>query len=80
MATHHYLLSAAATMVDLWRLQPEEVVYAPLPLFHLSVVGSVLGPMLAGGTGVLEKGFSVQATWEQVRATGRRGWPWPGPW
>lgn len=67
VATHHYLLSAAATMVDLWRLQPEEVVYAPLPLFHLSAVGSVLGPMLAGGTGVLEKGFSVQSTWDQVR-------------
>ena len=41
-------------MVDLWQLEPGEVVYAPLPLFHLSAVGSVLGPMLAGGTGVLE--------------------------
>ncbi len=67
VATHHYLLSAAATMVDLWQLEPGEVVYAPLPLFHLSAVGSVLGPMLAGGTGVLERAFSVHATWDQVR-------------
>jgi crotonobetaine/carnitine-CoA ligase len=67
LVTHHYLMTAAATMVDCWQLQPGEVVYAPLPLFHLSAVGSVLGPMLAGGTGVLERTFSVSSTWDQVR-------------
>lgn len=67
LATQHYLLSAAQTMVDCWALQPEETVYAPLPLFHLSAVGSVLGPLLAGGTGVIDRAFSVQGTWDQVR-------------
>jgi crotonobetaine/carnitine-CoA ligase len=67
LATQHYLMSAAATMVDCWQLQPGEVVYGPLPLFHLSAVGTVLGPLLAGGTGVLERAFSVGATWDQVR-------------
>jgi crotonobetaine/carnitine-CoA ligase len=67
LATQHYLLSAAQTMVDCWKLQPEEAVYAPLPLFHLSAVGSVLGPLLAGGTGVIDRAFSVQGTWDQVR-------------
>jgi len=67
VATQHYLLSAAQAMVDLWQLEPGEVVYAPLPLFHLSAIGSVLGPMLAGGTGVLDRSFSVRATWDQVR-------------
>ena len=67
LATQHYLLSAAQTMVDCWGLQPEETVYAPLPLFHLSAVGSVLGPLLAGGTGVIDRAFSVQGTWDQVR-------------
>jgi crotonobetaine/carnitine-CoA ligase len=67
VATQHYLLSAAQTMVDCWGLQPGETVYAPLPLFHLSAVGSVLGPMLAGGTGVIDRAFSVQGTWDQVR-------------
>jgi len=73
LATQHYLLTAAQTMVDLWQLQPGEVVYAPLPLFHLSAVGSVLGPMLAGGTGVLDRTFSVHATWDQVRRYGAAG-------
>ncbi|MDQ1360337.1 MAG: carnitine-CoA ligase [Acidimicrobiaceae bacterium] len=67
LATQHYLLSAAQTMVDCWKLQPGETVYAPLPLFHLSAVGSVLGPLLAGGTGVIDRAFSVQGTWDQVR-------------
>jgi carnitine-CoA ligase len=67
LVTQHYLLSAAQTMVDCWQLQPGETVYGPLPLFHLSAIGTVLGPMLAGGTGVLEKVFSVTSTWDQVR-------------
>jgi carnitine-CoA ligase len=67
LVTQHYLLSAAQTMVDCWQLQPSETVYGPLPLFHLSAIGTVLGPMLAGGTGVLEKVFSVTNTWDQVR-------------
>jgi crotonobetaine/carnitine-CoA ligase len=67
LATQHYLLHAAQSMVDLWRLQPGEVVHGPLPLFHLSAVGTVLGPMLAGGTGILDSTFSVSATWDRVR-------------
>jgi crotonobetaine/carnitine-CoA ligase len=67
LATQHYLLAAAQSMVDLWQLQPGEVVHGPLPLFHLSAVGTVLGPMLAGGTGILDSTFSVSATWDRVR-------------
>jgi carnitine-CoA ligase len=67
LVTQHYLLSAAQTMVDCWQLRPGETVYGPLPLFHLSAIGTVLGPMLAGGTGVLEKVFSISNTWDQVR-------------
>jgi carnitine-CoA ligase len=67
VTTHQYLLSAGAAMVDCWDLQPGETIYAPLPLFHLSAVGSVLGPLLAGGTGVIDQAFSVSNTWDQVR-------------
>jgi crotonobetaine/carnitine-CoA ligase len=67
LSTQHYLLHAAQSMVDLWQLQPSEVVHGPLPLFHLSAVGTVLGPMLAGGTGILDSTFSVSATWDRVR-------------
>ncbi|MBO0729602.1 MAG: AMP-binding protein [Acidimicrobiaceae bacterium] len=73
LTTHQYLLSAAAAMVDCWQLQPGETVYAPLPLFHLSAVGSVLGPLIAGGTGVIDRVFSVSNTWERVREHGACG-------
>ena len=73
LASQHYLLAAAQAMVDLWRLQPGEAVYGPLPLFHLSAVGTVLGPMLAGGTGILDSTFSVSATWDRVRRYGTSG-------
>jgi crotonobetaine/carnitine-CoA ligase len=67
LSTQHYLLHAAQSMVDLWALEPGEVVHGPLPLFHLSAVGTVLGPMLAGGTGILDSAFSVSGTWDRVR-------------
>lgn len=67
VVTHHYLVASAAAMVDSWRLQPDEVLYAPLPLFHISAVGSVVGPILAGATGLLDPVFSVSECWERVR-------------
>jgi crotonobetaine/carnitine-CoA ligase len=79
LVTQHYLLTAARTIADCWQLQPGEVVYAPLPLFHLSALGSVLGPMIAGGTGVLEATFSVSRTWDRVRQFKAAGIALAGP-
>lgn len=79
VTTQHYLLAAAEAAVRCWELQEGETVYAPLPLFHLSAIGSVLGPLLAGGTGVIEKVFSVSRTWEEVRRHGAAGILLAGP-
>jgi crotonobetaine/carnitine-CoA ligase len=79
LVTQHYLLTAARTIADCWQLQPGEVVYAPLPLFHLSALGSVLGPMMAGGTGALETNFSVTRTWDRVRHFKAAGIALAGP-
>src|SRR5262249_2276502 len=79
LVTQHYLLTAARTIADCWQLQPGEVVYAPLPLFHLSALGSVLGPLMAGGTGALETNFSVRRTWDRVRQLKAAGIALAGP-
>jgi crotonobetaine/carnitine-CoA ligase len=80
LVTQHYLLTAARTIaIDCWQLQPGEAVYAPLPLFHLSALGSVLGPMMAGGTGILETTFSVSRTWDRVRQFKAAGIALAGP-
>ncbi len=65
--TNNYLVASAATMVRSWRLAEHETLYAPLPLFHISAVGSVAGPILAGATGLLDPVFSVRTCWDRVR-------------
>jgi carnitine-CoA ligase len=65
--SHQYIASAAATMVDSWKLAEGEVLYAPLPLFHISSVASVICPIVAGATGLLDPVFSVHECWNRVR-------------
>lgn len=65
--SHQYIASAATTMVDSWDLSAGEVLYAPLPLFHISSVASVVCPIVAGATGLLDPVFSVHECWNRVR-------------
>jgi crotonobetaine/carnitine-CoA ligase len=67
LATPHYLMSSAKAASDCWGLGPGEAVWSPLPLFHLSTVGTVLGPLLAGGSSVLETSFSPTRAWDRIR-------------
>jgi crotonobetaine/carnitine-CoA ligase len=65
--SHQYVTAAAATMVGSWNLTEREVLYAPLPLFHISSVASVVCPIVAGATGLLDPVFSVHECWNRVR-------------
>jgi crotonobetaine/carnitine-CoA ligase len=67
LATPHYLMSSAKAASDCWGLGAGEAVWSPLPLFHMSTVGTVLGPLLAGGSSVLETSFSPAHTWDRIR-------------
>ena len=71
--SHHYVAACAATMVDSWQLTEGEVLYAPLPLFHISSVASVVGPIAAGATGLLDPVFSVHDCWNRVRRYNAKG-------
>ncbi len=71
--SHHYVAACAATMVDSWQLEEGEVLYAPLPLFHISSVASVVGPIAAGATGLLDPVFSVHECWDRVRRYDAKG-------
>jgi len=79
LVSHEYLLAAAKAMVDVWQLQPGERIFGPLPLFHFSGVLTVLGPLVAGATGVLESSFSPAHTWEKVRQNNAIGILLAGP-
>jgi crotonobetaine/carnitine-CoA ligase len=65
--SHQYVAAAATTMVESWQLTEGEVLYAPLPLFHISSVASVVCPIVAGATGLLDPVFSVNECWNRVR-------------
>lgn len=67
--SHHYLVRGmATTFAEGWDQGPDDVIYSPLPLFHGNAqTVTVLASILCGGTGVLDRRFSVSRTWDRVR-------------
>ena len=64
---HRSLINAADTSFRNRGGKEGEVIYSPLPLFHLNAhMITVLGPMLHGGTGVLDQRFSVSGFWDRI--------------
>jgi crotonobetaine/carnitine-CoA ligase len=68
LLTQNYLVMFAKQMGRAWEQSEDDVMYSPLPLFHLNAKGiTVFGSILAGGCGVLDRKFSVSGTWDRVR-------------
>ncbi len=73
MLSHRALLANVeqAGRVDPPLVQPDDVVYGVLPLFHVYGLNAVLGQVLAtGATLVVVDGFSVEQSLEHVRLHG----------
>ena len=68
VVTQHYLVTAARIVADAYGLAPGDVTYGAVPLFHFSgMLGSVLAAVVAGSGAVVDRRFSVTATWDRVR-------------
>lgn len=68
MITHAHAYVYALAGVDLLELTPEDVYYAPLPLFHIAGQwATVYAAMIAGASAVLTGRFSVETFWDDVR-------------
>jgi crotonobetaine/carnitine-CoA ligase len=68
LVTQHYLVTAARIVADAYGLTPSDVTYGAVPLFHFSgMLGSVLAAVVAGSSAVVDRRFSVSATWDRVR-------------
>lgn len=66
--TQNYLMRAAEMLLDARGGRDDDIFYSPLPLFHLNaIIVTVLGPMLVGATGALDRRFSVSRFWDRVR-------------
>ena len=74
VVTQHYLVTAARIVADAYGLEPGDVTYGAVPLFHFSgMLGSVLAAVAAGSSAVVDRRFSVTATWDRVRQYGATG-------
>jgi carnitine-CoA ligase len=74
LVTQHYLVTAARIVADAYGLTASDVTYGAVPLFHFSgMLGSVLAAVVAGSSAVVDRRFSVSATWDRVRRYGATG-------
>jgi carnitine-CoA ligase len=74
VVTQHYLVTAARIVADAYGLTADDVTYGAVPLFHFSgMLGSVLAAVVAGSSAVVDRKFSVSATWDRVRHYGATG-------
>lgn len=71
MLSHNYLVNLASQIARTWGRRPDDVVWTPLPLFHLNAwVIAVLGTLVTGGRAAISRRFSVSAFWATMNRTG----------
>lgn len=71
MLSHNYVVNLARQIATTWQRRPDDVVWTPLPLFHLNAwVIAVVGTLLVGGHASIARRFSVSAFWSEMNRTG----------
>jgi len=68
MITHAHAYTYAHGGIDLMDLEPGDVYYAPLPLFHIAGQWAmVYASMIGGAAAVVTEKFSVERFWEDAK-------------
>jgi len=71
MISHNQACFLASAMNDAKPLGPDDVIWSPLPLFHMfAISGTVLRALLSRCPAALGKRFSVSGFWPEVERTG----------
>jgi crotonobetaine/carnitine-CoA ligase len=72
--TQNYMVHLGNQLSSCWYREPDDVIYACTPLFHLASKGcGVLGAIVRGATCVLDQRFSVTHFWDRTRQYQARG-------
>ncbi len=71
MLSHNYVVSLADQIARTWGRRSEDVLWTPLPMFHLNAVAcAVVGTLLLGGRAAISRKFSVSQFWPEIARTG----------
>jgi crotonobetaine/carnitine-CoA ligase len=71
MLSHNYVVAMSRQITRAWQRTPDDIVWTPLPLFHLNAISiCVVGTLIVGGSASIARKFSVSAFWPEVRRTG----------
>jgi len=71
MLSHNYVMCLAAQIARAIQRRPDDVIWTPLPLFHLNAISvCVVGTLVVGGSASIARRFSVSGFWPEIRRTG----------
>jgi crotonobetaine/carnitine-CoA ligase len=71
MLSHNYVVCMAGQIARAWQRTADDVVWTPLPLFHLNAISiAVVGTLSVGGSASIARRFSVSGFWPEVRRSG----------
>ena len=71
MLSHNYVVAMARQIARAWQRTSDDVVWTPLPLFHLNAISiAVVGTLSVGGSASIARRFSVSGFWPEVRRSG----------
>ena len=71
MLSHNYIVSMAVQIGRAWQRTADDVVWTPLPLFHLNAISiCVVGTLVIGGSASIARKFSVSGFWPEIKRTG----------
>jgi crotonobetaine/carnitine-CoA ligase len=71
MLSHNYVVCMAGQIARAWQRTSDDVVWTPLPLFHLNAISiAVVGTLSVGGSSAIARRFSVSGFWPEIRRSG----------
>lgn len=66
MVSHAYLCNYSRLQLQNLSRTADDVLWTPMPLFHLAGVGHALSTIMLGGKGYLAPQFSVSTFWDEI--------------
>jgi crotonobetaine/carnitine-CoA ligase len=70
MLSHNYVVGMSNQIARAWQRKADDIVWTPLPLFHLNAISiCVVGTLIIGGSASIARRFSVSGFWPEIKRT-----------